>query len=206
MSVLLELAAQSISIRTQRFSFPDITINKGELVGLIGQSGSGKSILLRQLAGLMETSEPLVFLGDRRSFIFSRGGLFQHQTVRENLSIPTLFTKLSISKYDIDDVLTQWNLQNIQNHFPPQLNPQATKVVQIARSILLQPDIVFIEKPLVGLSVQQADRLIRWVETHTKAGGSVVYSDENQRTFRTLNPKLIDLGGGHDNLRTVMHR
>ena len=206
MSVLLHIAEQTISIRTQQFSFPEITVKKGELVGLIGQSGSGKSILLRQLAGLMETTTPLDFFGERRSFIFSRGGLFQHQTVRENLLIPTLFTKLSISNHDIDDVLTRWNLQNIQNHFPPQLNPQATKVVQIARSILLDPDIVYIEKPFVGLSIQQGEQLIRWVEEHTQSGRSVIYSEENRRTFRTLNPRVVDLGGGHDNLRTVMHR
>ena len=206
MSVLLHIAKQAINIGSQRFSFPELTIENGELVGLIGQSGSGKSILLRQLAGLMETTTPLKFHGERQSFIFGRGGLFQHQTVRENLSLPTLFTKLSISKYDIDDILTKWNLQNIQHHFPPQLNPQATKVVQIARSIILQPDIVFIEKPLAGLSIHQAEQFIRWVEQHTQSGRSVVYSEENRRTFGTLSPRLIDLGGGHDNLRTVMHR
>ena len=206
MSVLLHIAEQTMSIRTQQFSFPEMTIEKGELVGLIGQSGSGKSILLRQLAGLMETTKPLEFFGERRSFIFSRGGLFQHQTVRENLLIPTLFTKLSISKHDIDDVLIQWNLQNIQNHFPPQLNPQATKIVQIARSILLKPDIVYIEKPLVGLSLQQGEQFVRWVEQHIKSGRSIVYSEENRRTFSTLDPRVVDLDGGHDNLRTVMHR
>lgn len=206
MSVLLNMPEQTIEMGNQQFSFPEVTVKKGELVGLIGQSGSGKSILLRQLAGLIETTKPLKFYGKRKSFIFSRGGLFQHETVRDNLSIPPLFTKLSISKNDIDEVLTQWNLHNIQKHFPPQLNPQATKVVQIVRSILLQPDVVFVEKPLVGLSLQQAEQFIRWVEQHIQSGRSLVYSEENRRTFRTLSPRLIDLDGGHDNLRTVMHR
>ena len=206
MNHLLHIYAQKIDIGNQKFEFPEITIQKGELVGLIGQSGSGKSILLRQLAGLMETGTSLTYTGSRKSFIFSRGGLFQHQTVRENLTLPSLFTKLSISKERIDEVLKEWNLHQIQHHFPAQLNPQATKITQVARTILLQPDIAFIEKPLVGLSMNQSERLIKWITEHCASGRTVVYSEENHRIFHKLNPRLIDLGGGHDNLRTVMHR
>ena len=206
MNHLLQIASQTVNIGNQHFEFPSVAIQNGELVGLIGQSGSGKSILLRQLAGLMETKSPLTYNGTRKSFIFSRGGLFQHQTVRENLTLPTLFTKVSISKQHIDDILNEWNLVKIQHHFPAQLNPQATKITQIARTILLQPDIAFIEKPLVGLSMGQAERLIQWITEHTAGGRTVVYSEENRRIFHKLNPRLIDLGGGHDNLRTVMHR
>lgn len=206
MSTLLQIAAQSITIGTQTFKFPDVEIQSGELVGLIGQSGSGKSILLRQLAGLMDTVSPLTFHGERKAFIFSRGGLFQHQSVRDNLKVATLFTTLQVSDEDIDRALKDWNLTNIQNRFPLQLNPQATKVAQIARAVLLKPDIVFIEKPLYGLNVYQSDRLIQWIQAHIESGKSVVYSEENTRIFHSVQPRLIELGGGHGNLRTVMHR
>ena len=206
MSTLLQIDAQSISIGAQTFTFPDLEIQQGELVGLIGQSGSGKSILLRQLAGLMDTLSPLHFHGERKAFIFSRGGLFQHQSVRDNLKMATLFTTMNVSDEEIDQVLQEWNLSNIQHNFPPQLNPQATKIAQIARAVLLKPDILFIEKPLYGLSVYQSDQLIQWIQSHISTGKSVVYSEENMRIFHSLNPRLIELGGGHDNLRTVMHR
>ena len=206
MNHLLHIASQTVNIGNQHFAFPRVAIEKGELVGLIGQSGSGKSILLRQLAGLMETVETLTYTGKRQSFIFGRGGLFQHQTVRENLTLPALFTKLSISKERVDEILNEWNLVKIQHHYPAQLNPQATKIAQIARTILLQPDIAFIEKPLAGLSMSQSERFIQWITAHTAAGRTVVYSEENRRIFHKLNPRLIDLDGGHDNLRTVMHR
>ena len=206
MSQILQIPPQTVTIGNQHFDFPRVEINKGELVGLIGQSGSGKSILLRQLAGLMETTSPLTYIGSRKSFIFGRGGLFQHQTVRENLTLPTLFSTLSVSKKQVDDILKEWSLVKIQHHFPTQLNPQATKITQIARTILLQPDIAFIEKPLAGLSMSQSERLIQWISKFTKSGGAVVFSEENQRIFHKLNPRLIDLDGGHDNLRTVMHR
>ena len=206
MSCILRSNPQITSIGNQSFEFPEVTVNKGELVGLIGQSGSGKSILLRQLAGLMETKTPIDYFGSRKSFIFNRGGLFQHQTVRENLTLPLQFTQLSVSKEQITEILREWNLHKIQNHFPAQLNPQATKITQIARTILLQPDIAFIEKPLVGLSMNQSEKFIQWISSHIAEGHSVVFSEENRRIFHKLNPRLIDLGGGHDNLRTVMHR
>jgi len=206
MSTLLHIASQSITIGSQTFQFPDLEIQSGELVGLIGQSGSGKSILLRQLAGLMDTVSPLRFHGERKAFVFSRGGLFQHQSVRDNLKMATLFTTLNVSDEEINQVLQEWSLSKIQNNFPPQLNQQATKVAQIARAVLLKPNIVFIEKPLFSLNVYQSDQLTQWIQSHIESGKSVVYSEENMRMFHTLKPRLIKLGGGHNNLRTVMHR
>ena len=206
MTVLLKISEQHVNIGSQTFQFPDVEINSGELVGLIGQSGTGKSILLRQLAGLMDTGSPLKSFGKRKAFIFSRGGLFQHQSVRDNLKMPTLFTSMTVSDENIDRVMRDWKLSKIQHHFPTQLNPQAIRIAQIARAVLLKPDIVFIEKPLYGLSVQQSDQLIQWIQSHIETGKSVVYSEENRRIFHTLKPRLIELDGGHDNLRTVMQR
>ncbi len=205
MSVLLQLPKQAFTVGGQSFEFPEIKIDRHELVGLIGQTGSGKSILLRQLAGLMESTTSLEFFGQQRAFIFSRGGTFQRHSIRENLKMAALFAKETISDADIDAVLKEWNLTGVQDKFPPQLSAQALKITQIARAVLLKPDLVFVEKPLMGLSVQQADQFIEWIQHHIKQTGSLIYSEESTRVFHPLNPRKVMLGGGNDNLRTVMH-
>ena len=202
---LLQMPKQDFRVGNQQFVFPEIVIQPNELVGLIGQTGSGKSILLRQLAGLMDTQAPLTFTGKRKAFIFSRGGLFQRHSILENLRLATLFTDLNTSNKDIEQVLQQWNLQSIQDKFPNQLNAQTNKIVQIVRAVVLQPDILFIEKPLVGLSPHQIEQFSAWIAEHVQNRGSVVYSEESTRTFHALQPRKIMLDGGHDNLRTVMH-
>ena len=104
-SPLLSISAQEFTLGGQEFKFPVVDIQPNELLGLIGQTGSGKSILLRQMAGLIETNANVDFTGKRKAFIFARGGLFQRQTIRENLRLATLFTKLSVSAEEIDSVL-----------------------------------------------------------------------------------------------------
>ncbi len=205
MSMLLQLPQQHFKVGGQSFDFPEIQIERQELVGLIGQTGSGKSILLRQLAGLMDSTKSLQFFGKQRAFIFSRGGTFQHHSIRENLHMAALFAKQTTSSTDIDAVLKDWNLTGVQDKYPPQLSAQALKITQIARAVLLKPDLLFVEKPLMGLSVHQADQFIDWIQHHIKHGGSLVYSEESTRVFHPLNPRKIMLGGGNDNLRTVMH-
>jgi ABC-type multidrug transport system ATPase subunit len=204
-SDLLNISAQEFTLGGQNFKFPALNIKRHELVGLIGQNGSGKSILLRQLAGLINTNATVDFTGQRKAFIFSRGGLFQQQTIRENLRLATLFTDLSVSLSDIDTVLTEWNLDSVQHKHPPQLSPQALKISQIARAVLLRPDILFVERPLKGLNMHQADQFVAWVSKHVSEHGSVVYSEESTRIFHPLNPRKIMLDGGNNNLRTIMH-
>ena len=204
-SSLLSISAQEFQLGGQLFKFPSVQIQHNELIGLIGQTGSGKSILLRQMAGLIETNATVDFIGNRKAFIFARGGLLQRQTIRENLRLATLFTSLSVSDLEIDSVLTDWNLDNVKHKYPTQLSPQALKISQIARAVLLRPDILFIEKPIRGLNVHQADQFTDWVAKHVSEHGSVVYSEESTRVFHPLKPRKIILDGGNNNLRTMMH-
>lgn len=204
-SPLLSISAQEFTLGGQGFKFPLVHVQHNQLVGLIGQTGSGKSILLRQMAGLIETNATVNFSGKRKAFIFTRGGLFQRQTIRENLRLATLFTKLSVSEQDIDSVLSSWKLDNVKHKYPTQLSPQALKVSQIARAVLLKPDILFVEKPVRGLSIEQIEQFTEWVAKHVSEHGSVVYSEESTRVFHSLKPRKIMLDGGNHNLRTIMH-
>lgn len=204
-NLMLESFEQKLTISGQSFHFPALHIHKGTLVALLGQSGSGKSILLRQLAGLMDSVPPVIRHTTSTAFIFTRHGLFQHYTIRENLDLCAMFSKRSISEDDIDQCLSSWNLRAVQHRSASQLTPQAVKVTQIARASLLEPDIVFVEKPLIGLSYDQAKHFIEWVDGYVQNGGTLIYSEESAQVFRTLQPTYINLDGGDKNLRTVMN-
>ena len=204
-SLILESFAQTFGISGQSFNFPPLQIHKGTLVGLLGQSGSGKSILLRQLAGLMSATPAPILHTSSQAFIFGRHGLFQHYSIRENLDLCTMFVPKTIGPDDIDACLKRWNLHVVQHKNASQLSPQAMKVTQIARTTLLHPDIVFVEKPLIGLSYEQAKQFIEWVDSYTKSGGVLIYSEESAQVFRSLQPTYINLDGGDQNLRTVLN-
>lgn len=203
--LILESFEQQLSISGQNFHFPPLQIHQGTLVGLLGQSGSGKSILLRQLAGLMESTPTVIRHTKSTAFIFARYGLFQHYTIRENLGLCAMFSHKTISEDDITQCLATWNLRAVQHRSASQLTPQAIKVTQIARASLLNPDLLFVEKPLIGLSYEQATQFIEWVDGYVQNGGVLIYSEESAQVFRTLQPTYINLDGGDKNLRTVMN-
>lgn len=204
-TLLLESFAQTLSIGGQTFKFPPLQVHKGSLVALLGQSGSGKSILLRQLAGLMSSSPTTVRHSNSTAFIFGRNGVFQHFSIRENMELCSMFASRSISDDDITDCLKRWKLFSVQHRNASQLTPQAMKVTQIARTTLLHPDLVFVEKPLIGLSYEQATQFIEWVDGYVQSGGILIYSEESAQVFRTLSPTYINLDGGDQNLRTIMN-
>lgn len=203
--ILVESFEQHLSIGGQTFQFPALQVRSGTLLGLLGQSGSGKSILLRQLAGLMDSTPPVIRNTSSTAFIFARHGLFQHYTIRENLDLCTMFSAKSISEDNVTQCLSTWNLRAVQHRSASQLTPQAMKVTQIARAALLQPDVVFVEKPLIGLSYDQAKQFIEWVDSYVQNGGTLIYSEESAQVFRALQPTYIHLDGGDKNLRTVMN-
>ena len=202
---LLQMDAQIITLGGSSFEFPEIKINKGDLTGLVGLAGSGKSILLRILSGLIETPFPAVFQGENTGFIFNQNGVLRHHSLVDNIVMPIWFNKTNRSSEHIQKCLEKWNLTDIQENFMSSLSPQVVKLTQYARCDLLNPDIIFIERPHKGLTTIQQKLVNTWVEEYTSQGGAIVYTDQSHHIFQSLKPRVIKLGGGNQRLRTIIN-
>lgn len=150
----------------------DITFNvrKGECLGLIGASGTGKSVLLRSLIGLERPDEGsvvfdgihihkipernLTHLRKRMAYAFQGGALFDSMTVFDNLAYPLReHTELGEREIEtkVHEQLHAFGLFDSENLFPANLSGGMQKRVGLARAIILGPEVILYDEPTAGL-------------------------------------------------------
>ncbi len=152
-----------------------VRFEKGKTNLIIGQSGSGKTVLMKCLIGLYEVDEGHI-LFDGRDFsemkfeerknirkelgmLFQGGALFDSMTVEKNIMFPlTMYTDQSLEekKERVNFCLDWVNLENANKLYPSELSGGMTKRVAIARAISMNPKYLFCDEPNSGLDPQTA--------------------------------------------------
>jgi phospholipid/cholesterol/gamma-HCH transport system ATP-binding protein len=150
----------------------DISFNikKGENLVVFGKSGSGKSVLIKCLVGLIEPDEGKVSLfneniltldGEKLNvlrkkigFLFQSAALYDSMSVRENLEFPLRDSKLG-DRSELDalviEALTNVGLAEAIDKMPSELSGGMRKRVGLARTLILKPEIIFYDEPTTGL-------------------------------------------------------
>ncbi len=193
------------------------TVERGTLVGLIGSSGSGKSVLLRELIGLQRpTAGRVALLGTdiwqappdeldalRRRFgmMFQDGALFSSLSVAQNVAVP-LREHTPLAPSTIDALVALRLLQaglpvEAGARRPSELSGGMRKRAAIARAIALEPELLFLDEPTSGLDPITArgfDRLVRALVDDL--GITVVMATHDLDTLLTVVDRVVVLSGG----------
>lgn len=147
-----------------------VSFEQGQTNLIIGQSGSGKTVLLKSIVGLHDIDEGDILYGDivfnklnfkerkeirkEMGMLFQGSALFDSATVEENVIYPMdMFTKMSSDekKDRADFCLQRVNIQNANHLFPSEISGGMKKRVAIARAIALNPKYLFCDEPNSGL-------------------------------------------------------
>ncbi|MEO8320426.1 MAG: ABC transporter ATP-binding protein [Bradyrhizobium sp.] len=172
-----------------------LDVRRGEILGLVGASGGGKSVLMRTIIGLIPRQSGEIEVmgamiggtGERNTqgaagrwgILFQQGALFSSLTVRQNVQFP-LRESLVISQPLMDEIATaKLEMVGLRpedgDKFPAELSGGMTKRVALARALALDPAIVFLDEPTSGLDPIAAGEFDALIKTLQKTLGLTVF-------------------------------
>lgn len=181
-----------------------MNLHKGENVVVLGKSGSGKSVLIKCIIGLMyPESGTIKVLGDdvgdldrqqldkmrvKVGFLFQSNALYDSMTVRENLEFPLRrhWIKETQERSEVDalvmDALTDVGLAHTVDMMPSELSGGMRKRIALARTLILKPEIILYDEPTTGLDPitgREISELILEVQQKYNASSIIISHDMN---------------------------
>jgi phospholipid/cholesterol/gamma-HCH transport system ATP-binding protein len=195
----------------------DLDVFKGENIAVLGKSGTGKSVLIKILVGLLKPDAGMVkVLGQevdkltpieldalrmRVGFSFQNSALYDSMNIRENLEFPLKMNKKEMSKQDIsaavEEVLDAVGLKDKMNQMPSDLSGGQRKRIGIARTLILKPEIMLYDEPTSGLDPITSEEINKLINDVQKAynTSSIIITHDLTCARATANRVAMLLGG-----------
>lgn len=178
----------------------DMQLFEGENLVVLGRSGTGKSVLIKLISGLLKpdsgtinvlgevvndlSERDLMKLRLKIGFSFQNSALYDSMTVRENLEFPLVRNKRNLTRAEInkevEDVLEGVGLLQAINQMPSELSGGQKKRIGIARTLILRPDIMLYDEPTAGLdpiTCLDINTLINEVQERYKTSSIIITHD-----------------------------
>lgn len=192
------------------------TFEKGITNMIIGQSGSGKTVLLKCLLGLHVPEKGIISFDGRKhtelsiegrrqlrkdiGMVFQGGALYDSLTIEENIMFPLkMFTNNSYKEMldRVNFVLNRVNLSNVNNKYPAELSGGMQKRVSIARAIVMNPKYLFCDEPNSGLDPNTATIIDNLIQEITDEYQMItVINSHDMNSVMEIGQKIIFLKDG----------
>jgi len=185
---------------TQILKGVDLTVKKGENLVVLGKSGSGKSVLIKCLVGLVtaDKGELKVFDTDitklnnhqlnavriKIGFLFQNSALYDSMTVKDNLSFPLKRHSKKLTSLEVEnsiiEALESVGLEEAINKMPSELSGGMRKRIGLARTLILRPEIILYDEPTTGLDTitsREISELILSIQKKYKTTSIIITHD-----------------------------
>lgn len=214
-----------IDIQNLKISFGSLNVlndislhlKSQENLVVLGKSGTGKSVLIKCIARLLKADEgTITVLGEevnalkieelneirkKIGFLFQSGALYDSMTVKENLEFPLRRLKKELSQSEIDakvtETLANVGLEDVLNKMPSELSGGMRKRISLARTIIVDPEIMLYDEPTTGLdpiTAEEISELINDIQKKYKTASIIITHD--MECVRTVADRIIMLKDG----------
>ncbi len=196
--------------QTQVIHGIDLQIEDGEFCVFVGPSGCGKSTLLRMIAGLEETSEGEIHIGQREvthldpakrgvAMVFQTYALYPHMTVAENMGFGLRMN--GVPKAEIESKVQQASailkLDPYLGRKPKALSGGQRQRVAIGRAIVRGPEVFLFDEPLSNLDAElRVEMRVEIARLHQEIGATMIYVTHDQVEAMTMADKIVVLRDG----------
>ena len=193
----------------------DLDVYEGEVLALMGGSGCGKSVLLRMIVGLEKpdrgtihfnshpieklSEDELVPVRKKIAYVFQYGALFDSFSVRENLAYP-LREHTNLSEKEIEQkvltTLDQLGLKGTENLYPSGLSGGMQRRVGVARSIIMNPEVVLYDEPTTGLDPFNTAQILKIILKLKQQGTTSVLVTHDMHAIFSVTDRVAFLKDG----------
>ena len=190
------------------------TINKGEIISIIGPSGSGKSTFLRCINKLEEPTEGHIYIDgmdlmdkktdinkirERVGMVFQHFNLFPNMTVLENLTLSPIMVKKE-SKEEAEKyasyLLEKVGLSDKANSYPTQLSGGQKQRIAIARALAMKPEVILFDEPTSALDPEMIKEVLDVMRDLAKEGMTMLIVTHEMGFARNVGNRILFMDKG----------
>ena len=177
-----------------------LTVDQGEVLGIIGPSGSGKSTLLRIATGLEKADGGTIEKNGSVGLVFQNFNLFPHYSVMKNI----VDAPIKVQKRKKDEVyeqarklLAQMGLSDREDAYPFQLSGGQQQRVSIARALAMNPDILFFDEPTSALDPELTGEILKVIKDLAAEHMTMVIVTHEMNFAKNVSDHVIFMDNGY---------
>jgi iron(III) transport system ATP-binding protein len=209
---MLTLNSISLSYDKKVLDALSFTLKQGEVIGIVGHSGVGKTSLLKIISGLQDASSGEVYLEGKRvvgpsmrlipghneiQLVNQDFALDSYQTVEENVRGKILHLPTKTQNQFIDELLDLVEMTHLRTHFAHTLSGGEQQRLAIIRALAMEPKVLLLDEPFVHLDVQLRYRLISYLlELKEVRNMGVIIVSHNNEELLSLSDRIVYIKDG----------